>query len=143
MNMLDIAQVPAIVIAHDKTVLEAVDISIGPRVGAVVVTRNDQMVGILTERDVMFKVVHGRLDPAKTLVSEVMSSPPVFISRSGTIQEAFKIMAERHIRHLPISEDGVSVEGVLSIRNVLHSLLDNLEKHTSHLEAYVVSGLSQ
>ncbi len=143
MNLIDIAHKPVIEVSTNDMVIEAVDRSIGPRVGAVVVVDHGQMVGVITERDVMFKVVHGRLDPLITKVGDVMSAPPIYVHPKGTVEEILRLMSENHIRHLPLSEDGRTALAMLSIRNVLHWLLEDTKKYANHLEAYMSSGMAQ
>ncbi len=143
MNLIEIAHRPVVKVSPNDMVIDAVDRSIGPRVGAVVVVDRDQMVGVITERDVMFKVVHGRLDPEKTKVADVMSAPPIYVHPEGTVEEILRLMSDNHIRHLPLSEDGKTAVAMLSIRNVLHWLLEDTKKFASHLEAYMSSGMAQ
>ncbi|MCH7478545.1 MAG: hypothetical protein IIA14_10655, partial [SAR324 cluster bacterium] len=73
MDLLKLARVPAIEVAPTSTVYEAVAASLPTKSGAVVVMEKGAMIGIFTERDVMVKVVHERLDPEKTLVRDVMT----------------------------------------------------------------------
>jgi CBS domain-containing protein len=137
MNCLSIAQVPPIIVPPDATVLDAIDASLPSRVGAVAVVESGSLVGIFTERDVMLKVVHERRDPATTLVGAVMTSPVITILPVANDEDVLRLMTERHIRHLPISEDGKTVLGILSIRNVLEYLLDERNRDLRHLAAYV------
>ncbi len=137
MNLLQIAHVPAIQVAADSTVMEAIEASVPTKVGAVSVIEDGQIIGIFTERDVMIKVVYNRLNPESTLVRDVMTSPPITILPETEIGEVMKMMLEDHIRHLPISEDGETVLGMLSIRNVLQFLVEDLTDNLQHMEAYL------
>ncbi len=137
MNLLDIAHVPPIIVAPHNTVMDAVDASLPARVGAVAVVENGRLVGIFTERDVMLKVVHQRRDPETTLISEVMTSPVAHIEPGMPVHKVLESMLERHIRHFPVSSDGHSVEGMLSIRNVLQYIVNDLRQDLRHIEAYI------
>ena len=137
MDLLKLARVPAIEVAPTSSVFEAVAASLPTKSGAVVVMEKGAMIGIFTERDVMVKVVHERLDPEKTLVRDVMTAQPTTIHPDAAIEDVMKMMLEMHIRHLPISEDGKTVLGMLSIRNVLQFVVQDLEENLRHLEAHL------
>lgn len=81
--------------------------------GSVIVTRGDEPIGIVTERDVLYKVVAEGRDPRVTKLSEVMSSPLVTVSPDTPVIEAIALMSSKGIRRLPVVEGG-KVVGVLS-----------------------------
>ena len=135
MNLLKIAHVPAICVSPEATVLEAIEASLPARVGAVAVVEGEALIGIFTERDVMLKVVHGRRDAERTLVRDVMTSPVIRIGSTMPPREVLALMLDKHIRHLPISEDGVRVDGMLSIRNILQFLVNDLTEDLQHMQA--------
>ena len=137
MNLLQIARVPPICVTPDQTVQEAVDASLPAKVGAVAVVEAGALVGMFTERDVMFKVVHRRLEPGATLVRDVMTTPVMHVPPDLSPRKALELMLQHHIRHLPISEDGVEVLGMLSIRNVLQHLVNDLTTDLRHMEAFI------
>ncbi len=75
-------------------------------------------VGMVTERDMLNKVLAEAKEPAATLVKEIMTNGVVSISTQTSVPAAQKIMAKHNIRHLPIIEDGLLV-GMLSTRDIL------------------------
>jgi CBS domain-containing protein len=137
MNLLQIAHVPAICVAPDATVMEAIEASLPARVGAVAVVEGNKLVGVFTERDVMLKVVYKGLDANTTRVREVMTAPAVHVAPTAAPREVLTLMLDKHIRHLPISEDGVSVKGMLSIRNILQYLVNDLTEDLHHLQSFI------
>ena len=148
----DIMSEKMVTISESDTLSTVEDIMTLGRVRHMPVVHAGKLVGVVSERDLLrislsnlteFGNEERRLFLHAVEIARVMSAPPIYIASQGTIQETLQLMAERHIRHLPISDDGETVLGVLSIRNVLHSLLDDIEKHAHHLEAYVGSGLAQ
>ncbi len=139
MNLLDIAHVPAVEVSPDSTVIEAIEASAPARVGAVAVMEKGRLVGMFTERDVMLKVVLNRLDPDMTVLRGVMTSPVTTVGPDTSVPEVLQLMLEKHFRHLPISEDGQTVQGMLSIRNVLQHMVEDLQQNLHHMEAYVNS----
>lgn len=137
MNLLTVAHRPAVEVAPGSSVMEAVEASLPARVGAVAVVEQGRIIGIFTERDVMTKVLPKRLDPDKTQVREVMTSPVITVPPTLHIDDVWNLMLEKHIRHLPISEDGRTVLGMLSIRNVLELLVQTLKENLKYMESYM------
>ncbi len=89
------------------------------RAGSMLVTRDGKYIGIVTEVDVVRKVVSKELHPKETPVSSIMTTPLVTVEAEASIMEANDLMEERGLRHLAVTKDGV-VAGVLSIRDLLH-----------------------
>ena len=137
MNLLSIAHVPPIQVTPDNTVLEAVEASLPAKVGAVAVVEGGKLVGIFTERDVMLKVVHQRRDPETTRLRDVMSKNVLTVKPNMPPKQVLKLMVEKHIRHLPVSEDGRTVQGMLSIRNILQYLVEDLTQDMHHMETFL------
>jgi CBS domain-containing protein len=137
MNLLTLADVPPIEVQASDSVWKAVDAAVAARVGAVAVLDNGRLVGIFTERDLMKKVVHPKLDLDKTPMRDVMSSPVWTVPATMHVQDALRLMLERHTRHLIISSDGNKAQGVLSIRNVMQYMLDYLQKNLRQMESYL------
>lgn len=137
MNLLTIARKPPIQVSPDDTVMTAVDVSLPAKVGAVTVVEGRKLVGVFTERDLMYKVVHKRMDPDKTLIRQVMTSPVITIPANMPVEEVLQMMLEKHIRHLPISQDGKTAEGMLSIRNVLQFMVSDLKDNLRHMENFI------
>ena len=129
MNLLTLADVPPVEVDVTATVGNAVDAALEARVGAVAVVENGRLVGIFTERDVMTKIVKARLDPDKTPLRQVMSSPVWTVPATMPVQDALKLMNDRHVRHLIVSSDGNVAQGILSLRNVMQYMLDYLQKN--------------
>ena len=82
------------------------------------------LLGILTERDVMIRVVAKGLDPAKTVVSTVMTAAPDSVRPETRVADAVLIMIERDCRHLPVVADDGKLMGVFSVRDALPREVD-------------------
>lgn len=137
MGLLTIAHVPPAKIEAGQTVLEAVRIMAREGVGAVAVIEKGELCGVFTERDVMLRVVLQKLNPEHTKVRDVMTAPVATIPEDLTAEEAFNQMVDRHMRHLAIvSEDG-ELLGMLSIRNLLEHLVDDLRRELNSLDQYI------
>jgi len=78
----------------------------------------DTLLGIVTERDLMTRVLAKALDPAKTRLEEVMTPNPVCVPQEMLVSDAVVIMIERGFRHLPVLDSG-KLLGVFSVRDAL------------------------
>ena len=89
------------------------------------------------ERDVMLRVVLKGSDPEHTPIMEVMSTPVETIARQNTVDDALKMMLDKHIRHLPVIDSEGAPVAMLSIRNLLHEKVEDLTDQLDSLEAYI------
>jgi len=87
-------------------------------VGALIITENNDILGIVTERDFLRKVLAEGKDPATTEVREVMTSPVETCHPSEEAEQCAQRLSSRHIRHMAVVEDGQMV-GVVSLRDLL------------------------
>ena len=110
-----------------RTVLEAARYMMEHNIGAVPVLRNGELTGILSERDIMNRVVAVGRTPGTTAVSEVMTANPRAVPADETIEECLFIMREFGFRHLPIV-DGKDLKGLVSLRDVLMDHAAELER---------------
>ncbi len=91
------------------------------RIGSLLVSQNGVVVGIVTERDLVQKVVGLDKDPKHVTVGTVMSSPLIDIDINRTVHDASDLMAEKGIRHLPVTENHAIV-GILSVRDLIRMI---------------------
>lgn len=126
-------------IAPDETVLAAAQRMNDDKIGSLVVMRGSTLVGIVTERDVMTRVVAARKDPASTAVATVMTPDPITCTPCTSVGQAQKIMSERRIRHLPVCDEEKLV-GMVSIGDLNAYQTEQLHGLVSTLEAYITSG---
>jgi CBS domain-containing protein len=94
------------------------------RIGAMLVMEDDQLLGIFTERDAMTRVLGAGLEPSNTKVSAVMSSKPICVTASTTLDEARAIITNQRVRHLPVVKDG-KVLGMVSSGDLNHWLVQD------------------
>lgn len=114
----DLISVPA-----SATVAEAVATMAERKVGAVLLmTEDDLVAGIFSERDLLVRVVHASLDPKATPVSLVMTRDVRFVSPGTTIEAALALMWVQRFRHLLVIE-GPRVHGLVSMRDLAHQLI--------------------
>ena len=139
MEILKIAGMPPAVVSLTTTALEAVQVMVSKRVGAVAVVQGDRLAGIFTERDVMLRVVLARHDPATTKMMDVMTASVESATADTTAGEALGMMIERHFRHLPILDSEGRVLGILSVRNLLQTRVEDLTQQLDSMENYLTA----
>lgn len=119
----------------ETTIADAINLMIASRVGAVaVVDKENKVAGIFTERDVLKKFALSGKNPQKTEIREFMNTPVMMATVHTTPGEALAVMVEKHIRHLPVVDDQTRLLGILSIRNLLESQVDELRQELDSLE---------
>ena len=129
MRVSEIMTKAAVMDQSDDTLASAAKKMWEQQTGSLLVMDGDDLVGILTERDVLKAVAHG-VRPEDVRVSEVMTKDLVTVGPGTSFREAAKIMADRWIRHLPVLDDGKLV-GVLSQRDLAGVLAGALNEPDS------------
>ena len=112
--------------AKETTVSEAARLMKKMNVGAVMVVEKEKLVGIFTERDVVFRVLAESRDPKATRLAEVMTAKPRTISPDRPVGHALHLMFESGFRHVPVVEHGRPV-GMVSARDALGPELQEFE----------------
>ena len=136
MGLLRITRIPLVTVSPDASVMQAVQIMHDEHIGAIAVLESNTLVGIFSERDLMNRVVLRKLDPERVPVKDVMTSPVETIRRDLTADDAFKLMLEKHIRHLPVVGPDGELSGMLSVRSLLQEKVAELTDQLDSLEAY-------
>ncbi len=111
------------------------------KIGALVVLAAERLVGIITERDILQRVVAQRRDAADTLVDDVMTAEVVCCRNATSIEEARGVMKNRRIRHLPVVDDGEHLLGLISIGD-LNAYQTTTQEQTIHLLHEYIYGQS-
>ena len=104
-----------------SAIQEAAKLMKRERVGSVLVTLGDRIDGIITETDIIQKLVAANLDPVGTRVETVMTSPVLTIEADRPVKEANDLMDRKHVRHLGVTEGG-KIVGMISVRDLLRPL---------------------
>ena len=112
----------------DTTVCDAARVMTRANCGSILVLDpHGALLGILTERDLMTRVIAKALDPLHTRVADVMTHHPICVSPQTTVSEAVLLMIERGFRHLPIVSPKSGIIGVFSVRDALPREIDTAE----------------
>lgn len=122
--MIPVRNIMANVIVHVEfgtSVRQAAERMREKQIGGILIKQGGAFVGIMTEKDVILKVVAAGRDPETTKVDEVMGHPLISIEADHSVLEASNTMDRHRIRHLAVTEKG-EVVGVVSVRDLLHHI---------------------
>ena len=124
-----------LVASPETSVSNAAKLMAGKNVGAVMVVENECLVGIFTERDVVFRVVAQGRDANTTLLTEVMTAQPKTLDPGKSYGHALLLMHENGFRHVPVVEGGHPV-GIISSRNAMDPDLEEFVSEARRREHY-------
>jgi CBS domain-containing protein len=125
-------------VSPDACVYDAIEIMADKYVGALMVVFEGKLVGVVSERDYARKVILQGKSSKQTPVREIMSSPAIFVTPEQTVEDSMRIMTEKHIRHLPVVEDGILL-GVVSIGDLVKWMISAQQQTISQLHSYITS----
>ena len=123
-------------IAPSATVWDAITLMTEKGVGALLVTDNEALVGIMSERDYLKKVALMGRASQTTAVSEIMTPNPFTVSPREDMEACMELMTEKRIRHLPVVDDGKLI-AMISIRDLLESTMEEQKHLIQQLEQYI------
>ena len=127
-------------VGPDATVQDAIDLLAAHNVGALLVMNTDGKVdGILSERDIVRKVGLRGKSADEIKVDQVMTRKVLYVEASQSVEECMALMNEKGIRHLPVYENGALL-GLISVRDVLHTVILEQKIFITHLETYIRGG---
>jgi CBS domain-containing protein len=119
----------------NESVYRAIRLMADRRIGAVLVVENGTVIGIFTERDYIMRVeVEGRA-ARETTLREVMTDKMYTVTTQTSIEQCLGLMDLRHIRHLPIVEEG-KLMGIISMRDAIAAVLKGREEEIRGIEDY-------
>jgi CBS domain-containing protein len=120
---------PLITLEADSTALEAAKLMSERIVSSIVITDNDKIVGIITERDLIRLICAMDLQASKAPIASIMSSPLITIDKASAIEEAAQIMLRNKVRHLGVTDDNGSdrIVGVVSSVDLTKLLINRLQ----------------
>ena len=125
-------------IGPEEPVLAAIKMMADKSVGALIVLKDGDLVGIISERDYARKVILKGRSSSDTKVREIMSSPVKTVRPDDTVNTCMMVMTEKHIRHLPVVEGG-KVIGVLSIGDLVKQVIEEQQQEIEQLQKYIAS----
>jgi CBS domain-containing protein len=127
-----------VTIDHKQTVYDAILLMDTHHIGCLVVTDEDELVGVITERDYACKVIVKGRQSKTTTIDEIMTDQLVVAKPETTINECMALMTNKRIRHLPVMDEGKLV-GLISIGDVVKEVIDEQNFVIEQLELYIHS----
>jgi len=122
---------PKVVVANkDISVKEAARIMTKLRIGSLVIIEDEKIIGIITESDIIRKIVATGNDPSETLIEQVMTKDVVTVEAEEDLGEACQMMVDHNIKRLPVLQDGKLV-GIMTTTDIIAvepKLIENLAK---------------
>jgi CBS domain-containing protein len=123
-------------VQRGSTVTDAVQTMTDRDVGIVAVLDGDRLVGLVSERDVVRRVVAVGRAPASTIVDDIMTTKIVFATPDEAFQDAVQLMDAANIRHLPVVDDGALLS-MISVRDLLRVELHARREEIRYLKEYM------
>lgn len=119
-----------------STVYEAIGLMGEKNIGALVVIENDEVIGVLSERDYSRKVVLQGRTSRDTVVGDILSRPVVTIRRRDTIEKCMQVMTEHRIRHLPVVDENRLI-GLISMGDLVRWAMESQNFTILQLQGYI------
>lgn len=120
----------------DQTVSDAAHLLAEKRIGALPVLEDGEVVGIFSERDLLYCIAKVGADALTKPIRELMTSPAICISPQEKALDTLGLMTRRRIRHLPVVDQGKLV-AFISIGDVVKYRIEKIETEASHLRDYI------
>ena len=123
-------------VAPDAPVSELVRELVARRIGAAVVADAGAVVGVVSERDILYAVAERGVDCLQALVRDLMTADVVTCTPDTSLDEVMASMTRRRIRHLPVL-DGGALAGIVSIGDAVKGRLESIEREATQLREYI------
>ncbi|HAO45849.1 MAG TPA: histidine kinase [Chitinophagaceae bacterium] len=123
-------------VTGQTTVYEAIKVLGEKNIGALLVMEGDTLTGILSERDYARKVVLKGKSSKETAVKDIMTENVLTVTPADSIETCMAIMSDKHIRHLPVLENG-KVLGMVSIGDVVNGIIATQKETIAQLQNYI------
>ncbi len=119
MTVLECCRMDVVTASPDAKVIEVAGMMNDSNVGCVVITENQCPVGIVTDRDLVTRVMATGRDPKKTAISEVMTRDPVVVEDGTGLFEAMQFIREEGVRRLPIVDSDGNLAGIITTDDII------------------------
>lgn len=137
-QLLETKSPEIIAISPDAPVIDAIRLMAERQIGALLVMEGARLVGILSERDYARKVVLQGRSSGDTPVRDIMTAEVVTVAPGDSIEHCMQLVTDRRIRHLPVL-DGGTVVGVLSIGDLVKTVIELQRQDIDQLQRYIAS----
>lgn len=126
-------------VGPDDSVFTALELMARHDIGALLVMRDDNLVGIFSERDYARKVILLGKSSKEMAVKEIMTEKVLYALPEQTVDQAMALMTDKHFRHLPVLDARMKVLGMVSIRDLLKETISEQQFLIQQLEQYIAS----
>jgi CBS domain-containing protein len=120
----------------DLTVSQCLEIMVSRSIGALVVTDDDNLMGIVSERDIVWGLLHNKMEIMNKPASDILWANVAVLKPTDTVETAMVVITKTKRRHVLIAEEGKLI-AIVSIGDILCSLLDEKDRVIEHLENYI------
>lgn len=120
----------------NTSVYSAIELMAEKNIGGLLITENEKLVGIFTERDYARKLILKGKSSKDTLIGELMTKNPFTVTRDTSIEDCMKMMSNKRIRHLPVVEED-NIIGIISIGDVVRFIIEEQKTIIEQLEHYI------
>lgn len=125
-------------VSPSSSVFDALKVLEDKNLGALVVVEDETLIGIFTERDYARKVILRGHSSKDTCIKDIMTGRPIFVTPQNTIDDCMQIMTDKHIRHLPVLDNG-NIVGVISIGDLVKFIIEEKNDIIENLQQYIAS----
>ena len=125
-------------VSPDTSVLDALQVMMDKNISALLVMEGPELKGIFTERDYARKIILQGKSSKETKIKEVMTARLEVINLNSSIDHCMEVMTDKHIRHLPIIENG-KVAGMISIGDLVKFVIEDQKQTIEQLQSYISS----
>ncbi len=137
-DLLDVKGTAIYSVGPEDPVLEAIRTMAQRHVGALLVMKGSELVGIVSERDYARKVILLGRSSSETPVSQIMSAPVHTVTPKRSVEDCMRLMTQHRVRHLPVVDNG-RVVGVISIGDLVKAVIEDQRQTIQQLEGYIHS----
>lgn len=136
-NILDEKGYDVHTIGPEATVYDALKKMAGQNIGALLVVKDDEIVGVFSERDYARKIIlHGK-SSKDALVGDLLSERVFYVRPDTPITDCMQLMTDHRVRHLPVLENK-KIAGIISIGDVVNKTIKDRENTIQQLEDYIL-----
>ncbi|WP_316842150.1 CBS domain-containing protein [Pedobacter gandavensis] len=125
-------------VSADVSVLNGLQVMMEKNISALLIMEDRKLLGIFTERDYARKIILQGKTSVDTPMNEVMTATPITVALGDSLDHCMQTMTDKHIRHLPVIQDGELV-GMVSIGDVVKFIIEDQKQTISQLESYISS----
>ena len=139
MGMIRLGEKPPLTVGPGDSVAQAARAMSERHVGAATVVDGSSVIGVVSERDVLQKVVAAGGAPESLCVRDIMSSPARTVGVNTSVATAAAIMRKHHIRHLVVLDENEALLAMIALRYLLYDLMDDMERTLGDLTGYIMT----